>query len=715
MHGKMSYMRSRSYSPIQICSQESVETPAYSNQHWLSSFRQGLDGIDELDEEKDLEQEQGHEELPPISSSPTMDISEDLSDPFTFSSSPSDYSNYIETGEAYVPFKHKYEGYQDANQLFLEDIQERLTKVAKEREKSEANARVHTPISDVTRYTKKRPLATSSTQLARSRHPSFPEKRAKLSSLSQESFGDIHTENPRKETSGQNALSRKTSTPLTIDAICGVEPRGFATTTATARRALSIRSVDEEKENNLPVDWVPTVPCSPEAASVRPLELIPWKPPQDTTPLQKTETRSDADQDTDANKKANAETRPAVPIIAPPAGHTYTTPLSVPALARIRLTRLIEREAEVRKVDDLLHVVDLGLDWESFGIPEKIGENIVNWMLQVLPRSPYRSTNSTNSVPSPTAVPRTRSFSFFWEDSLSEYSPPELLKTSQERGFDNLIDQLKCSPETRWMGLWYLMRFLWCLTVKREDREDQEMDQEPVDLSDRLGVDEEDVDDALWDIAVGCLALSVKMQRDFLPPLYPVYSVVFEELPPACRGHGGVSYGELEFAQKRILRELDYSLGSSPQAVLDELWICVPALRDVISRVEWASVQVETWKILLEAARYPHVLAWPVSALAGVACVLGVEETLVKRWEGELPWWEVLELERLRVARNSRNEGLCATSNATALEQATETRMKRIRRAKADCEELVKDVKVVLNISDFRRCRKWLKGLRKAL
>ncbi|ESK84079.1 hypothetical protein Moror_11465 [Moniliophthora roreri MCA 2997] len=743
---KMSYMRSTSFSPVRVSSPPAQMTPRFSNQHCPSTFRQDLDGIDELDEEQEVEQQP--EELPPVSSSPSTALIE----PHIYDSSP-DYLDFTKIDACHDPFRPKHEGHLNADYSFFEDLHERLTRAAE----GDMIRDTGLPFTDIQvadpsipkRNLKKRARATSSTQLTSTAHDSSGGKRVKTS-------GHIDTLESARKTS--SLLDETEPTLLTIDEICGLPPRqGFASTTATARRALSLRSADgekgnEEKEKESLKDWVPTVPSSPALPiSIAPSRLITRKlQGEDNAKFsEKTQTfyaDLDMDQGTDTDAGTDDEAEVHIPIIAPPPDHVAASPLSGQAQAKLRLVRLMERESEMRKVDDLENSIGLDIEWKSFGVPQQLGEEIVKWILEVLPRNQYSndrsSTESSSTMSSRSSSVSSRSDSL----SPSEYhlytpspSPPRFKssptsssqnsyyvssprnwKMSQEKGFDNLINQLKYSPETRWMGIFYLMRFFWCLTCKGYDDYDRGKTQESI--VSKLAVKEEHFTSMMWDIAVGCLALSVKMRRDFLPPLFPVYSCVFEELAPPCRGFGGVSYGELESAQRLILFGLNYNLGSSPQAVLDELWISVPAFQEVISQAEWARVQVETWKILLKAVKSPNVLVWTVSELTGVACVMGVEETLVKRWEAEMSWMDVFERERATALDQQGlveddDEGVSASSNAIAIKHAKETRKGRIERASLECRGLDEDVKAVLSISNvmYRRCRKWLKSYRKSL
>ncbi|KAG6842814.1 hypothetical protein H0H87_010144, partial [Tephrocybe sp. NHM501043] len=164
---------------------------------------------------------------------------------------------------------------------------------------------------------------------------------------------------------------------------------------------------------------------------------------------------------------------------------------------------------------------------------------------------------------------------------------------SQGRGpspcrLTNLQDQLATSPETRFHAVYLFLRF-FC-----------------AHLPCSIGLDQEGLRLVTWDIAVACLAVSVKYHRDFLDPLYPVYAHEFQHLAP----HGPLGYGDLEIAHRDLLSALAFRIGGTPQGVLGE----VHALRSVRGlgldhgwgregeSGEWNCVLRETWRALFTAS-----------------------------------------------------------------------------------------------------------------
>ncbi|KAF9244440.1 hypothetical protein BU15DRAFT_71427 [Melanogaster broomeanus] len=129
-------------------------------------------------------------------------------------------------------------------------------------------------------------------------------------------------------------------------------------------------------------------------------------------------------------------------------------------------------------------------------------------------------------------------------------------------------------------------------------------------------VREEGREAVTWDIAMGCLALSVKFHRDFLPPLKP----------------------DLESSQRDILHALTFTLGScTPQAVLDELWNALPTLRKAIAQIQegWTAVQGRTWDKLFEALLEPDMLQYPITLLTAAALVDSLVFAVARQYKSE--------------------------------------------------------------------------------
>jgi hypothetical protein len=97
-----------------------------------------------------------------------------------------------------------------------------------------------------------------------------------------------------------------------------------------------------------------------------------------------------------------------------------------------------------------------------------------------------------------------------------------------------LYDQLTTSPETRFHAAYMLVRYFY-LTMGESERGRGGGAVESDD-GDRLGFGQEEGWDLVtWDVAVGCLALSVKVSSASL--LYPTRSLMWAMIvPPRCAG-----------------------------------------------------------------------------------------------------------------------------------------------------------------------------------
>ncbi|OAX34809.1 hypothetical protein K503DRAFT_657827, partial [Rhizopogon vinicolor AM-OR11-026] len=134
-----------------------------------------------------------------------------------------------------------------------------------------------------------------------------------------------------------------------------------------------------------------------------------------------------------------------------------------------------------------------------------------------------------------------------------------------------------------------------------------------------------------WDIALGSLALCVKLHRDFLAPLSPVYANEFMNLACHC-----ISYEDLEVSQRDILSAFDFNIGSvTPQGFIDELWLASPTLRKATGLLKdgWESVKVEIWDRLFDVLSEPDFLEFPVSLLTASALLDGLIIALARHYK----------------------------------------------------------------------------------
>ncbi|KAJ7118976.1 hypothetical protein C8R44DRAFT_789778 [Mycena epipterygia] len=192
-----------------------------------------------------------------------------------------------------------------------------------------------------------------------------------------------------------------------------------------------------------------------------------------------------------------------------------------------------------------------------------------------------------------------------------------------------------------------------------------------------------------WDCCLACLAISVKLHRDVLEPLNPVFSWEFQGMAPH-----EVSYDELETAQRDVLSAFSYCLGGTPQQILDELWIALPSLQELLNfRGGWKYARKEVWWRLFDAVEASDVLKFPVSLLSVAALVEALLTTLADKYESEA------SLNSLIVRRPNKNH-------------ADTKKQKLVEKAESEMEGVVQDIQAVVGISDERLgvCRSWLRA-----
>ncbi|KAF7294591.1 hypothetical protein MIND_00995600 [Mycena indigotica] len=309
-----------------------------------------------------------------------------------------------------------------------------------------------------------------------------------------------------------------------------------------------------------------------------------------------------------------------VPIIAPPIEHIARLPITQEVAAKTRINNFILREERCRISDGMEEVQPSTItnldktNWEG-----KLGigaarRQVVKWFLEVMPsRSMYSNSGASS---------RSNSFA----------------SQASDNDIPGLVDQLQISPETRFCGAYLYLRYFHLLTGNREEIRRIESWKAAAVLED---CDEDDDLEGegwrlvVWDTAVACLAISVKLHRDFLEPLCPVMSWEFEELAPH-----DILFEDLEArilllciylltvcqtAQRDILAGLQYRLGHSPQLLLDDLWLALPSLRELLHfQGGWNFVQKETWSRLYKAVLEPDVLKFSLSELTAAALIISL-------------------------------------------------------------------------------------------
>ncbi|KAF6756761.1 hypothetical protein DFP72DRAFT_1115687 [Ephemerocybe angulata] len=350
----------------------------------------------------------------------------------------------------------------------------------------------------------------------------------------------------------------------------------------------------------------------------------------------------------------------AVPSIAPPDCYVPRLPLAPDTAAKIRLGRYLEREGRERVRDGLIqdpnyNYTDSGwdadgegssdfetpnlntfLDWERLiGIRVEIRNEVIDWLTTVLPRHASGRYTEHNLDPGSGDYSANSSFSSTSSTTSCEVS--------------NLYDQLVSCPKTRFHAVWMFLRYFWTVAEVSEMSSLKHLGSADNDSTDEF-------DPEIWDKVVACLALSVKA------------------------------------AQRDVLKALDFSLGDSPQAILDELWIALPSLRQALNfDGGWNAVQKEVWFRLFDIIYAPDVLQYAQSRLVGVALIDSLVPCLASRYEYEAVW----HVKAIRRARDQRAE-----MNAKA----------RFRkRAVEDAEGIISDIQAVVGITDeqLTECRAW--------
>ncbi|TFK21690.1 hypothetical protein FA15DRAFT_681990 [Coprinopsis marcescibilis] len=387
-----------------------------------------------------------------------------------------------------------------------------------------------------------------------------------------------------------------------------------------------------------------------------------------------------------------------VPVIAPPPSYNPRLPLSNETAAKIRLGKFLEREGNERIRDGFLQPAraiedrrtsspDLAavsvsrlplsvVEWEkALGLGRGLRERVIAWIVEKLPKHPSGQCASTAYDSSETSS-RASSFASI-SSTVSELS--------------NLYDQLSSCPQTRFHAVWMFLRHFFLVSYSGTDDEDQPKGLDAT--SGLLGSDREEndiVNDLMvWDVALACLTLSVKFHRDFLEPLCPIHPNEFLELAPH-----DVNYEELETAQRDVLSALSYSVGVSPQPVLDEVWRALPSLRELLHfEGGWNGVQKEVWLRLYDLIYVPDILRYPQSLLVATALIDALPSFLTNRLEYQSPWH----------CKTIRKRG-CLPSD-----HARDKKARLLKRAGDDCEGVIQDIRAAVGISDeqLNNCQKW--------
>ncbi|TFY79720.1 hypothetical protein EWM64_g4290 [Hericium alpestre] len=201
----------------------------------------------------------------------------------------------------------------------------------------------------------------------------------------------------------------------------------------------------------------------------------------------------------------------------------------------------------------------------------------------------------------------------------------------------DLYQQLLQHPDTRFLAAYIFGRyFLACkggdsgCTIPDSSASPSAHNVKPVTDARRRADLEDGERRLVWDFALAAVALSVKVQRDFLPPLCPIYIRDFLVLAPH-----EMSHDDLEAAQRDILHALSYRVSTpTPEAYLDELHSALPALRQLAVALGgctgWDAMRKDVWARLLAAVQEPDLYRFPISVLVAAALQRAIGSMLVR-------------------------------------------------------------------------------------
>ena len=205
-----------------------------------------------------------------------------------------------------------------------------------------------------------------------------------------------------------------------------------------------------------------------------------------------------------------------------------------------------------------------------------------------------------------------------------------------------------------------------------------------------------------------------------------MYAVEFQVLAPQ-----EVSYDDLEVnqflqlsltcffhdhpnpqtAQQDVLGALSYTLGVTPQGVLDDAWNALPELREMFGYDGgWNSVLKQTWDLLFASVLGPcilpcfsylinsvfsesDVLRFPVWLLTAAALAESIISTLVSRYEYLVPW----NAHPCHARRTGKE------MNKHFAMTGTEDRQKLVKKAERETEGVLLDLMAAMGIREVRR------------
>lgn len=365
---------------------------------------------------------------------------------------------------------------------------------------------------------------------------------------------------------------------------------------------------------------------------------------------------------------------PQTPILSTLQDHIPVFPHSEEAISKLRLQRLKERESAIRERE--------GLSPEAIRDLECVDEER---------ESPASSSTGSQDTQSSVGEAASRfSVHESWADAIGLHGGVRneivhwLLRLSRDRLVEkyqfDLAEHLKNSPETHFHAVHMFLRYFYILTSKNPGGNGSPHGELRTSHDCLAG----------WDIALGCLALSVKLHRDTLWPLYPISTDDFLIIAPHA-----LEFDDIERAQYDIMTTLSHTLGATPELILGELWTALPSLRLLLSFPNgWSITQRETWWLLYKATTDPAVLRFPLTVFTASALC----EALIITFKNKYQFEGLHPEEWRRDATRGKKDYERLSSGI------------RLKRAREEAEGVVMDVQEALGVSDGElfACRLWL-------
>ncbi|KAI0080437.1 hypothetical protein K474DRAFT_1657861 [Panus rudis PR-1116 ss-1] len=207
---------------------------------------------------------------------------------------------------------------------------------------------------------------------------------------------------------------------------------------------------------------------------------------------------------------------------------------------------------------------------------------------------------------------------------IAEVDPPTSRSKPNVGGL--LREELAKAPDTRWHASHLFTRY--CINIGASPASSPAVLRRCVTGRPEVVTSSDDDAAFIRDIAVACVALTVKFHRDFLPPVQPIMADDFLLL--ASKSHT-LTYDDLEAAQREVLNVFSFCVGSvTPSAYMQEFWNALPSLRGLLTQVNaWETTKSFAWEHLKDAQYDLNHLKFPASLLTACALMRGLVDSLV--------------------------------------------------------------------------------------